>query len=237
MVKFKIKYLYWFFQMLWQCLIDLFRSPMVCYKENLLKENWKDLFVMIDLDDDKDIIELVKNIKKNTEMKTKLAIFDFDGTLINTALPETGKVEYEKKTGKPWPHKGWWGQADSLDTSVFDMPVIDSVIADYENEKRNPNTLMVLLTGRRSKLAPNVKKVLDENGLSFDEYHYNTGGNTDVFKLKTLDDLVQKHQNVEIEMWEDDYEKLLKYEAWGKEQCLSGRLKDFRINFIISGHH
>jgi hypothetical protein len=35
-----------------------------------------------------------------------------------------------------------------------------------------------------------------------------------------------------VEMWDDDFEKIPKYEDWGKEQCLSGRLKDFKINFI-----
>lgn len=167
------------------------------------------------------------------EKITKLSIFDFDGTLIMSPLPDTGKIEYEKKTGQPWPHKGWWGQDDSLNTEIFDMPVIDSVISDYKTEKSNTNTLTVLLTGRMKKLAPSVEKVLRKNSLSFDEYHYNNGGSTEVFKIKTLDDLIKKYPDVELEMWEDDYEKLLKYEAWGKEQCLSGRLKDFRINFIV----
>ncbi len=38
------------------------------------------------------------------EKITKLSIFDFDGTLIMSPLPDTGKIEYEKKTGHPWPH-------------------------------------------------------------------------------------------------------------------------------------
>jgi len=35
---------------------------------------------------------------------TKLAVFDFDGTLIMTPLPDTGRQQYREKTGKEWPH-------------------------------------------------------------------------------------------------------------------------------------
>jgi hypothetical protein len=166
---------------------------------------------------------------------TKLSVFDFDGTLIMTPLPETGRITYEKKTGKPWPHKGWWGQADSLDTSIFEMPVIQSVLSDYKTEKSNPNTLMVLLTGRMVKLGDTVKKVLDENGLTFDEYHYNTGGSTDDFKIKTLNSLVDKYPNCEIEMWEDRLEHVGLFEQWGKKMSLEGKITDFKINVVFSG--
>ena len=41
---------------------------------------------------------------------SKLSVFDFDGTLIDTPLPDYGKAEYKKKTGEDWPFPGWWGQ-------------------------------------------------------------------------------------------------------------------------------
>jgi phosphoserine phosphatase len=34
---------------------------------------------------------------------TKLAVFDFDGTLVDTPLPENGRKEYKAKTGQDWP--------------------------------------------------------------------------------------------------------------------------------------
>lgn len=170
-------------------------------------------------------------------MKNKLSVFDFDGTLIDTPLPDAGRITYEKKTGQPWPHKGWWGQADSLDTSVFEMPVIKSVGDDYNTEKTNANTVMVLLTGRMAKLGSLVKKVLDEKGLTFDEYHYNTGGSTDDFKIKTLTKLVEKYPNCEVEMWEDRMEHIPLFEQWGKSMVLEGKITDFKINVVFSGHH
>jgi len=170
--------------------------------------------------------------------KTKLAVFDFDGTLISTPLPEQGREFYETKTGNEWPHQGWWGQADSLDIDIFDMPVIESVIVDYQREKANPNTLIILLTGRISKLEPQVRKVLASKNLSFDEYHYNTGGSTDQVKLKTLDRLLVENPNIqEVELWDDSQSHIPIFEQWGKNNCLSGRLKDFKINVVIGNHH
>jgi len=61
----------------------------------------------------------------------KLSVFDFDGTLVNSPLPEEGKKEYKEKTGQDWPHAGWWGQPMSLDSEIFDMNIIPSVIRAY----------------------------------------------------------------------------------------------------------
>jgi len=173
----------------------------------------------------------MRNIKK-------IAVFDFDGTLINSPLPDTGRDIYQKKTGKPWPHKGWWGHADSLNDNIFDMQPIPSVLADYNKEKDNPETLMVLLTGRLQKLSAQVKKVLDNKNLKFDEYHYNTGGSTDVSKIRTLNQLVAENPNLDlIELWEDREQHIPIFEAWGKEQCQLGLMKDFKINVVISNNH
>lgn len=167
----------------------------------------------------------------------KICVWDFDGTLINTPLPDTGKIEYQKKTGKPWPHKGWWGQPDSLDNDIFDIPVVDSVIKDYKKEISNQDTLMVLLTGRMKKLEKEVKKILSIYDLTFDEYYFNTGGSTDVFKIKTLDNLISRYPKTSIEMWEDRLEHISLFEDWGKTNVLNKKITDFNINVIFSGHH
>jgi hypothetical protein len=69
-------------------------------------------------------------MKKIDEIK-KIAVFDFDGTLIMTPTPDDGKLLYKMKTGNDWPHKGWWGQKDSLDTTIFDIPANQKVVDDY----------------------------------------------------------------------------------------------------------
>jgi hypothetical protein len=63
----------------------------------------------------------LKKIKKI--MVKKLVSFDFDGTLIHTPTPESGKEHWEKTTGLSWQGRGWWGNAESLNTNVFHPPL------------------------------------------------------------------------------------------------------------------
>ena len=171
-------------------------------------------------------------------IKTKLSIFDFDSTLISTPLPDMGRITYNKKTGNVWPHNGWWGRHESLDMDIFDMETVEDVEKDYNREKAKPDTIMVMLTGRLVKLGDYVKKILDSKGFEFDEYCYNTGGATEISKIKTMESLLDKYPNVvEIQCWEDRLEHVPIFEEWGKKQCLSGRLKDFSITVVISSNH
>jgi len=165
---------------------------------------------------------------------TKISVFDFDGTLVDTPLPDTGKGEYEAKTGVKWPYEGWWGRKESLDGNVFEMPVIPDVIRDYNIAKSNPSTLKVMMTGRMAKLSNEVEIILRAKNLSFDEYIYNRGGSTLDYKLKSLDRLIVKYPDVtEVELWDDRLEHIPAFEQWGKDHP---ELK-FNINVVPSGHH
>ena len=169
---------------------------------------------------------------------TKLDVFDFDGTLISTPLPEEGKKTYKEKTGKDWPHAGWWGQPMSLDMNVFDMPTINSVISDYKKEITNPNTMIVMATGRMVKLTDLVKAILNKHGLRFHEYHFNRGGSTDSAKKKTFDQILSQHPSIrEVELWDDREEHIPIFQAWGDEHVASGRLDKFNINVVPSVRH
>lgn len=169
---------------------------------------------------------------------TKLSVFDFDGTLVDTPLPEFGKQEYKEKTGKDWPFPGWWGQPLSLDMDVFDMPTVPMVMSAYKKEKPNPETGMIMLTGRMVKLGDKVKNILDAKGLTFDEYHYNRGGSTEVAKIQTLNSLLNKYTDVtSVEMWDDRDEHIPIFQSWGDEKVESGRLSDFKINHVPQNRH
>lgn len=169
---------------------------------------------------------------------TKLAVFDFDGTLVDTPLPDVGKKEYKEKTGKDWPFPGWWGQPLSLDLSIFDMPTVPMVMSAYKKEKISPDTCMVMLTGRMVKLGDMVKKILDSKGLTFDEYHFNRGGSTETAKMKTMESLLEKYPKVyELEMWDDRLEHIPVFQSWGDSLVKSGRLKRFNINVVPADRH
>jgi hypothetical protein len=168
----------------------------------------------------------------------KLTIWDFDGTLVDTALPEEGKKIYKEKTGKDWPHAGWWGQPMSLDMNIFDMPTINSVIGDYKKEIQDPNTMVVMVTGRMVKLSDLVKDILNKYGLKFHEYHFNRGGSTEIAKKKTFDQILSQNPTIkEVKLWDDREEHIPIFQAWGDEQVESGRLDKFNINVVPSTRH
>lgn len=179
----------------------------------------------------KEIIK--KKLQESISAPKRLAIFDFDGTLVDTPLKEPGALVYAKKTGVDWPHPGWWGRPESLDMDMFDMPIIYETVYAYNQEKQNPNTVMIMMTGRMSKLASQVKKILDHYNLKFDEYLYNTGGDTLGVKIRYLDKLVQKYPSAEsIVMFEDRIKHVDAFKQWGKAQHLN-----FDITIVKSGHH
>lgn len=172
------------------------------------------------------------------EKITKLAVFDFDGTLVDTPLPEIGKKEYKEKTGNEWPYTGWWSKPLSLDMEIFDMPTVPMVMDAYDKEKGKPETGMIMLTGRMSRLGDLVKNILDKKELTFHEYHYNRGGTTDEAKIQTLNSLMVKYTNVtSVEMWDDREEHLPIFQAWGDAKVKEGRLESFKINHVPQDRH
>jgi hypothetical protein len=169
---------------------------------------------------------------------TKLAIFDFDGTLVDTELPETGKLIWLEKTGKVWPHVGWWGKGDSLDTEIFDNKLIKSVKEAYDIVKTEPETLNVMLTGRRLVLAKEVNKILKLHDLVFDEHHFNTGGATEVCKMRTIEKLLKNYPDVEeISIWEDRASHVDIFHDFLVKKTEDGRIKNFTINYVPSQRH
>lgn len=169
------------------------------------------------------------------EKITKLAVFDFDGTLVNSPLPETGHKEYEEKTGNKWPHKGWWSRGMTLDHTIFDIPVISHVIEDYDKVRQEPDTTVIMLTGRLQMLEREVMSVLDKHGLKFDHHFFNTGGSTDVVKIQILDRFLGDNPDItEVTMWDDRLSHIPIFQEWGTKQLESGRLKSFQIHVVES---
>lgn len=164
---------------------------------------------------------------------TKLNIFDFDGTLAKTPLPEFGKVEFEKRTGVAWQHKGWWSKPESLDMDIFDIPLIDETLEAYKKEINDPSVMNVMVTGRMFKLGPQVEKILNYHGLKFDKYCYNRGGDTMNGKLKDFDLLVSELPDLEIvEIWEDRVPHAEKFIEWGDDLFESDKNIKVIVNII-----
>jgi len=164
---------------------------------------------------------------------TKLNIWDFDGTLVKTPLPEFGKPLYEKRTGVAWPYYGWWSKKESLDTDIFEMPIIEQTYKDYKKESQDPNTLNVMITGRLFKLSSDVEKILSLKKLKFDKYLYNMGGDSFGCKIKQFEDLISKLPDLEIiEIWEDRKPHYDGFLLWGNELVKNKVIKKIIVNLV-----
>ncbi len=172
---------------------------------------------------------------------TRIAIFDFDGTLIDTDTPESGKALWQKEFGFEWPFKGWWGRPESLDSriffqkdpklmpgvkekglskNIFDNNPISKTLTAYKEQSSRPDTLTILLTGRHSGVGQLVTDILNDKGIKFDDYIYKTGNlDTADFKVEVLNKLVDKNPMVkEMEIWEDRVDHLPIFQAWADKQ-------------------
>mgnify|MGYP000023310617 FL=1 len=145
------------------------------------------------------------------EKKTEeLHVWDFDGTLVNTPVPDTGRAQYEFETGLPWPHKGWWGRAESLEHPLTWSagPAMDEFRA-LADTNAHPRVRRVMMTGRRSKLAPQVMAILTEFGVHVDEAVFNSSGqDTFAYKCRELSRMIRMIRNAGsslrvVRIWED----------------------------------
>jgi FMN phosphatase YigB (HAD superfamily) len=164
----------------------------------------------------------------------KLSVFDFDGTLVDTPTPVVGKTIWKLKKGEDWPYQGWWGRNESLDMSVFDMPVIEKTIESYREEISKSDTLVIMLTGRTHQNSGHVKSILDSHGLKFHKYLFKRGGDTLIDKVRQLESLLKELPNLEeIEMWDDRTEHIPHFIEWGEKLS---PIK-FKMNVVPSNHH
>lgn len=160
---------------------------------------------------------------------TKIAIFDFDGTLADTPDREDGIPLWEVKTGEEYPHKGWYSKRESLDSEVFNIKLIESTIRDYMVESKDPNTKVIMLTGRMSNQADQIEELLSKNGVVFEEYHYKERGDTFTSKINSIKKIVDQNPNVTlVEMWEDRLNHADGFEDWGSNNDVN--LNVNRIN-------
>lgn len=86
---------------------------------------------------------------------TRLSVFDFDGTIANVPeRPEQG-----------WNGKDWWGSKDSLTEPFYTGSINPEVVNAFKQARNDPNTIAILLTGRRGVASPYVRNILRQQEL------------------------------------------------------------------------
>ena len=218
-----------------------FNVDNVDYKNDKIKIHYNDKSHIIPLENLSDwalggVLDLNESIKygkrllnESIENITKISIFDFDGTLMKTPHPEEGKKEWENFYNKDYPHIGWWSKPESLDDAVFNIEPIESTVSSYIKEKENPNTLVIMLTGRLPHQNDQIVELLSLHNIFFDEYHYKETGDTLSSKLNTIITLLNRYPNVSsIEMWEDREPHAIAFKEWGRDNVV-----DVEVNLVV----
>ena len=155
----------------------------------------------------------------------KISCFDFDATLVFTPSAEEGKIKWYEKTGKPWPHNGWWGQPDSLNIDVFNIPLNQWVYEKYLEERKLCDYVF-LATGRITKLQKQVLDIIKSHNIEFDDVYCNPNIDTIDFKRSLFDDILKKNPKVEeFTMYDDREEHFSRFIEWAKQ-------KDIKVNII-----
>lgn len=137
-------------------------------------------------------------------IKSRLVLFDFDGTLCSTPEDEVGRQIWLEKTGKPYPHIGWWGKPESLSMEVFDIQPLPLVLERYNTCLQD--TIKILLTNRMVKLKSHVEPILEVHNLTFDYLSFKYDNKN---KGQRVDEFLKEHKGIiEVDFY-DDMEKHL----------------------------
>lgn len=147
-------------------------------------------------------------IKLRKSQPTKLSVFDFDHTLFKSPEPPKG-------------YSGNWHiKKDSLSPpAVPEVPGTEfwnlDVVTAAKKELASNHSYTILLTGRVDKFfRDRIEQLLSQQNLNFKQVGLNSfGGDTVDFKVAEIKKVLSKYPSIKnIEMWDDDEEKIRKYQ-------------------------
>lgn len=165
--------------------------------------------------------------------------FDFDDTMCHTMLPDPGMEIWQKETGTPWPHRGWWSKPETLDLEIFDTPLNQWTYRQYLESCKETDSLRILATGRLQKvpgMRQGIEKILNNHNVSFDEVwviksgdkeqdgngkngiYLNWGGDTFNFKTTLFEKLIEITGCDRFVMYDDRSEHIERFEDWASGQ-------------------
>lgn len=141
-----------------------------------------------------------------------LNVFDFDGTLMDSPTPEIGIDKYKEITGEVYPHRGWWGQLESL--KPFDVKPIPKTMKLYHTYTSLPNSVTILMTNRLAKFESVVKEKLEGHYI-FDYYNFK---NDSKEKPERILEILKNNPSIKvINIFDDMDEQIARFKAF-KEQ-------------------
>jgi len=161
----------------------------------------------------------LENKEPKKERVKKVNVFDFDGTLVFTPLPEEGMPILNKEVLKKFmagevppmlEYPDYWDDPISLTPPIIPEPtpmeLLNNEIAhEFSRSSREPGTMTIVMTGRKNHLEPNVKRILDDFKLRPDRlYCRSPDCDTVNFKSDKLLELIKEFPYLdEMNVWED----------------------------------
>ncbi len=118
----------------------------------------------------------------------KLALFDFDNTLFKTPYDED---------------PDYMDRPESLSIRKWKFEPILETIKKFKECKKEKDTKVILLTNRIDSVHSQLKTLLEEHGLVFDDYKMIVGVDGNRSKGKRVKDLILSNCVGSIEYWED----------------------------------
>jgi hypothetical protein len=138
-------------------------------------------------------------------MINKLSFYDFDGTLAKSPLPDSGKEQWSQYYGQSYPHNGWWGRPESLDTDVFNIELYPSTTKLIKDDINNPETYVIILTSRIERIKPYIENILTINGIHPDIIDVKKDEKS---KGEKVIEYVNKFPDVtRVDVYDDNYER------------------------------
>ena len=141
-----------------------------------------------------------------------LHIFDFDGTLCNTADRDDAQWEYQRLTGKVWPHRDFFSQPESLQAPINYGP--GPALAALRQFQGRRSTRTLIVSGRTENTRDALVHLLGEIDVQTDRIMLKPTAteNSVQFKTQALLQVVEGLPTLrEVKIWEDDIDAIKAY--------------------------
>ncbi len=171
----------------------------------------------------------------------KLCIFDFDGTLFNSPVPNRNRLDkhlYGRLMGNRYEGGHGWSKdlitLSPMVTTDIGNGFNEAVVADAKKCIADPDTVTVLMTGRTELYRYRIEELCASAGLKFDEVLLKPLGGISTwdFKVRELDRLIKQYDSTTVMVWEDRIKHVNKFNDFLRNHP---DIAEFEVIHVVGG--